>query len=215
MLLLLLTALAADVPTLDDVLASTERHFPTVIAAVAEADATTADLVGARGAFDPRLTSALSAGVVGKDQLITSSTISVPTTLWGMDLAVGHHLGTGTFKSWEGDATGPSGELAFDLALPLLAGGFTDSDRTALVVSATRNAEALARVEARRIEAATGLVLPAETLETAETVGDFWQAVQRGRPQTAPRARQPGVQSAPVAPPTAGPDGVGADKDHH
>ena len=74
-----------------------------------------------------------------------------------------------------------------------------------------------------RIEAATGLALPAETLETAETVGDFWQAVQRGRPQTAPRAWQPGVQSAPVAPPTAGPDGVGADKartlldvlDHH
>ena len=57
-----------------------------------------------------------------------------------------------------------------------------------------------------RIEAATGLALPAETLETAETVGDFWQAVQRGRPQTAPRAWQPGVQSAPVASPTAGPD---------
>ncbi len=74
-----------------------------------------------------------------------------------------------------------------------------------------------------RIEAATGLVLPAETLETAETVGDFWQAVQRGRPQTVPRAVRPGVQSAPVASPTAGPDGVGADKartllevlDHH
>jgi hypothetical protein len=71
-----------------------------------------------------------------------------------MDVAVGHQLGTGTFKTWEGDGTGPSGELTFDLALPLLSGGFTDSDRTALIVSVTRRAEAEARVEARRIEAA-------------------------------------------------------------
>ncbi len=74
-----------------------------------------------------------------------------------------------------------------------------------------------------RIEAATGLALPAETLETAETVGDFWQAVQRGRPQTAARPAVPGVQAASAAPPTVGPDGVHPDQartllevlDHH
>lgn len=187
MWLFLLTALASEVPTLDAVLASTERHFPTVVAAVADAEAATADLLGARGAFDPRLTSALSAGVVGKDQLVTSSTISVPTTLWGMDLAVGHHLGTGTFKSWEGDGTGPSGELAFDLALPLLAGGFTDSDRTALVVSATRRAEAEARVEARRIEAARAArdawykwLGAGEKLRIATSAADVAQRVAAG-----------------------------------
>ena len=74
-----------------------------------------------------------------------------------------------------------------------------------------------------RIEAATGLALPADTLEIAETVGDFWQAVQRGRPQMAPRAAQPSVQAVPVAPPSSGPDGKRADQartllevlDHH
>ncbi|MDO8904641.1 AMP-binding protein [Hydrogenophaga sp.] len=36
-----------------------------------------------------------------------------------------------------------------------------------------------------RIEAATGLTLPEDTLETAETVEDLWRAVQRGRTWTA------------------------------
>ena len=74
-----------------------------------------------------------------------------------------------------------------------------------------------------RIEAATGLALPAETLGDRRNRGRFLA----GRPARAPadgaESGQPGVQSAPVAPPTAGPDGVGADKartlldvfDHH
>lgn len=42
--------------------------------------------------------------------------------------------------------------------------------------------DSLSRMELLlRIEAATGLGLPEDTLETAETLADLWQAVQRGR----------------------------------
>lgn len=46
-----------------------------------------------------------------------------------------------------------------------------------------------------RIEAATGLALPENTLETAETVGDLWQAVQRGAVRAADGER---AQDAPA-----------------
>jgi len=60
-----------------------------------------------------------------------------------------------------------------------------------------------------RIEAATGLALPEDTLETAETVEDLWRAVQRGRTRTAtgqslPEAPAP---SGSPAPPFANMDG--------
>ena len=55
-----------------------------------------------------------------------------------------------------------------------------------------------------RIEAATGLGLPEDTLEIAETVADLWQAVQRGRARPMPaspvaRAR-PAADTAAVRP---------------
>src|SRR5690606_1450413 len=56
-----------------------------------------------------------------------------------------------------------------------------------------------------RIEAATGLALPEDTLETAETVEDLWRAGQRGRTRTAsgqslPEAPAPsGSSASPIA----------------
>jgi 1-acyl-sn-glycerol-3-phosphate acyltransferase len=52
-----------------------------------------------------------------------------------------------------------------------------------------------------RIEAATGVALPEDTLETAETVKDLWHAVQRGRTLTT------AAQSPPEAPAPAGSSG--------
>jgi outer membrane protein TolC len=93
--------------------------------------------------------------VLPERQLVATTSLLQPTALWGIDLAVGHQLGTGSFKPYEeGDKTGDAGELTFDLAVPLLAGGFTDSDRTALAVGMARGREADARLEQRRVESA-------------------------------------------------------------
>jgi len=50
-----------------------------------------------------------------------------------------------------------------------------------------------------RIEAATGLGLPDDTLETAERVADLWQAVQRGRARPTLDHATPRVRAADVA----------------
>ncbi|HEX5738784.1 MAG TPA: AMP-binding protein, partial [Hydrogenophaga sp.] len=60
-----------------------------------------------------------------------------------------------------------------------------------------------------RIESATGLALPEDTLETAETVEDLWRAVQRGRTRTEggqslTDAPAPSGSSAPPLPSPAG-----------
>ncbi len=142
-------------PTLDEVLLSADRHFPTILAATANLDAASGDRLSAGGAFDPRLQSGLEAGVYGKDTLVTRTSLTQATPAWGLDLIVGHQLGTGSFKPWDlGDETVDAGELTVDLALPLLSGGFTDSERTAIRVAIAREAEARARLELRRVEVA-------------------------------------------------------------
>jgi len=65
--------------------------------------------------------------------------------------------------------------------------------------------DSLSRMELLlRIEAASGLSLPEDTLETAETLADLWQAVQRGRcrpsaPIAVPPMADPGVASSAPA----------------
>jgi 1-acyl-sn-glycerol-3-phosphate acyltransferase len=70
--------------------------------------------------------------------------------------------------------------------------------------------DSLARMELLlRIEAAAAVALPEDTLQSAETVADLWQAVQRGRarPDATP-ARAAGL-ALPTPPPTPSAAGVG------
>jgi 1-acyl-sn-glycerol-3-phosphate acyltransferase len=68
--------------------------------------------------------------------------------------------------------------------------------------------DSLSRMELLlRIEAATGLGLPEDTLETAETVADLWQAVQRGR--TRPSREYPAARTRTADELTPSPAGSG------
>ncbi len=68
--------------------------------------------------------------------------------------------------------------------------------------------DSLSRMELLlRIEAATGLGLPENTLEIAETVGDLWQAVQRGRMR--PSLETPVARARPSASATPAHPGYG------
>ncbi|MDP1690669.1 MAG: AMP-binding protein, partial [Burkholderiaceae bacterium] len=65
--------------------------------------------------------------------------------------------------------------------------------------------DSLARMELLlRIEAAAGVALPEDTLQSAETLADLWQAVQRGQARPASRVPASAAWSSPP-PPAAAP----------
>lgn len=55
-----------------------------------------------------------------------------------------------------------------------------------------------------RLEAAAGVALPEDTLATAETVAELWQAVQRGRARAPAHALPPAERAPPPVPPPSG-----------
>lgn len=155
MLLLAGLALAAEpTPTLDDVLASVERHYPLLRAEEARLAAAQGLRLGASGIFDP----SLAVGGYGKigpyEQGVVDASVSQATPLYGLSLDVGYRLGLGTFASYDGALdTLDAGAVYADLRLPLLKGGLTDEARTDLTVARLEVDAALAKVDTKRVEA--------------------------------------------------------------
>ena len=133
-LLLLALPLAAEPLWLEEVLGSVERHYPPLLAALAERDIADADLVAALGKFD------FSLGVrADTDQFgfYPNERFAVvaeqPTQLWGGSFYGGWRLGRGRYPSYEGkQQTNSEGQYFGGFKLPLFRDREIDEKRADL-----------------------------------------------------------------------------------
>lgn len=107
---------------LDEVLRSTDAHFPLVAAARADQRARAARLESARGAFDLSLA---ATGDVHADGYYDGHSgdvaLSQPLPLFGAQLSAGYRYGGGAYPSYEGGRlTNDEGEARIGLRLPVL-----------------------------------------------------------------------------------------------
>ncbi len=148
-----LVAAFAGEPTLDEVLASVDAHFPLLVAAEAELAAAEGALLASRGWFDPVL-GASAGGALGRyEQVWGSAAVGARTSAWGLGLDAGWTLGVGDFPEYaQAKETLERGELFLDARLPLLKGGLTDEGRTEVALSRAEVAEAEAKLTGKRID---------------------------------------------------------------
>lgn len=121
--------------TPDEVLQSVERHHPTVAAALARESAARAEVMAARGGFDPQLRvyGALRGGGY-YDLLRLDAEVRQPTPLWGAELWAGYRRGQGSqdrYPTYYSDETLDGGELRAGLSVPLWRDGPLDARRAA------------------------------------------------------------------------------------
>lgn len=140
---------------LEDVLASVERHFPLVLAALTEVAAAEGRLLQARGGFDTRLTSKVKIDAEGfYESERFDLGLEQPTPLWGATFGGGYRLGTGDFADYDGgDQTNDSGEVRLGVTLPLLQNRRIDSRRVAEWQALIDRGRAEPLVAEKRLEA--------------------------------------------------------------
>jgi len=116
---------------LEDVVASTEAHFPLLQALQAERVAREEELRAARGHFDLQLSVTSDARTQGFYENFTGdASLEQPTRLWGSRLFGGYRYSDGDFPSYEGDRlSDEGGEVRVGVAVPLLRGGQIDALR--------------------------------------------------------------------------------------
>ena len=160
---------------LDDVLSSAARHHPRVQAALARVEVAEQELLGARGAFDPRVSAAASIRAGGYyDLRRVNVEVAQPTSVWGSEIWAGYRYGRGVndgqyYPSYYSDETLPGGEIRAGIRVPLWRNGPLDQPR-----AGRRLAEAgLRQAEATR--AYTRLAVQQKASEA------YWKWVAAGR----------------------------------
>lgn len=144
---------------LSDVLSSAQAHHPTIAAVLAKERQAQADLLAARGGFDPQLR------IEGKlrhggyyDLGRASVTVRQPTPLWGTEVWGSYRLGQGwqedRFPSYYADETLDRGELRAGLRVPLWRDGPLDERRAKLERGALKLRAASSQSEASRLSIA-------------------------------------------------------------
>lgn len=120
--------------SLADVLESVERHYPPLIAALAERDIADAELLQALGKFDLTLRAGVQSdqfGYYSNERFYTG--FEQPTQAWGSSFYGGYRVGRGTFAPYDGKLqTRTEGEWAGGLKLPLWRDRALDEKRAAL-----------------------------------------------------------------------------------
>lgn len=156
---------------LDEVLASVERHFPTLLALRREREARVGDLRAARGRFDLALEAEGDWAAEGFYESQSGRVgFDAPTRLWGLRLRGGYRVGQGRVPSYDGGRlTDDGGEVSVGIDLPLLQGGPTDPNRTAI---------GLADVDLKRVEPAIQIEW-LDRVREASTV--YWSWVATGK----------------------------------
>ena len=154
LLALVAGAAPGDTLTLEQVLASAERHHPLVLASLADARAAEGEATAARGAFDPAVKLRGSATPLGGYANGTvDAVVEAPTPLWGTSLLAGYRAGFGTFPAYDGDReTEPYGELRAGLSVPLLRNGPIDRRRATIERTALGRRLAALAVDQQRLE---------------------------------------------------------------
>ena len=130
------------------VLRQADLLHPTVVAASADVDSASADLLAAEGIFDPTLRA--RGDVEGGNYLAgtADAAADVLTPLWGTRVEGGWRMGVGDFPIYDGKKkTNDFGEFRLGVSVPLLRDGAIDSRRATL---AKLRIEQQARQEALR-----------------------------------------------------------------
>ena len=120
---------------LDDVLASTKKHFPELKAAFYEVEKAQAAYLSAQGRFDPMLhVYNRSTPLGGYQNNYVNNEIIIPTLFNGLTLFTGYRLGQGDFQIWDQyHLTNSSGEFKAGFDIPLLRNSMIDENRAQLV----------------------------------------------------------------------------------
>ncbi len=139
---------------LEEVLASVERHHPSLQALEGRVRAAEGGRLAAEGGFDPVLT-ARGFGSAGYYRYArTDATVSLPTPLWGASFFAGWRLGRSLEASdfpdyYRYDETLDGGELRAGVTVPILRDGAIDA-RRAGIARAERAVEAAEHERAAR-----------------------------------------------------------------
>ncbi len=141
---------------LDRVLDATLAHHPALKGEMQERVAADADLLSARGAFDPSIKGeGLSYTTGGYSGTYGGAYIEQPLELFGSRVFGGYRLGDGTFPIYENYyETNDGGEAQAGVEIPLLRDGPTDRRRTQIGRSQAGLQIADAMVEQRRVDLA-------------------------------------------------------------
>jgi outer membrane protein TolC len=120
--------------TIEEVLASVERNYPPLLAALQERVLADADVLSAEGQFDLRLRSGFTAETWGfYDTRRFSTGVEQPLQWQGCTVSSGYRLGTGNFADYDGkNLTQNSGEVFGSARMPLLRDRDIDSRRATL-----------------------------------------------------------------------------------
>jgi cobalt-zinc-cadmium efflux system outer membrane protein len=150
----LIAAAFADDLGLDRVLSSVEQHHPALLAELQRVASAEADVLSARGAFDPTLKEKTTWTPVGDYPSVRNQAwVEAPTALYGATLSAGHDVGIGKFPDYKGDyETGDLGEVWAQVDVPLLKDGPIDRRRQTVRRANLEITNAEAGVLARRLE---------------------------------------------------------------
>lgn len=170
-----------------DVIVSVERHHPTIAEAVAREDAARAEVMAARGGFDPQLR---AYGALRRGGYYDLTRLDVelrqPTPLWGAEVWAGYRRGAGEqdrYPTYYSDQTLEGGEIRAGVSVPLWRNGPLDSRRAAreralFGADAAEESRRATELELRRaglsaywewVATGRGLAVAARLLELAQT----------------------------------------------
>ncbi len=135
-LLLAASGVRAQPLTPAEVIASTDRHHPRVQAAMMREEVAEAELMAARGGFDPYLSAYGALRTGGYYELRRLDVeLRQPTPIWGAEVYAGYRIGRDVgendYPTYYDDQTLSEGELRAGLVVPLWQNGPLDARRAA------------------------------------------------------------------------------------
>jgi cobalt-zinc-cadmium efflux system outer membrane protein len=141
---------------LDQVVNATLAHHPSLHGEMQERVAADADLLSARGAFDPSIKGdGFNYAAGGYSGTYGSAFVEQPLELYGSRVMGGYRIGNGTFPVYDDwYETNSSGEAFLGVEVPLLRDGPTDRRRAQIGRSEAGIKIADAIIEQRRVELA-------------------------------------------------------------
>lgn len=146
----------AEMLTIEQVLSATLEHHPSLKGEMQERVAADADLLSARGAFDPSIKGeGLSYATGGYTGNYGGAYVEQPLEFYGSKIVGGYRIGDGTFPIYDNYyETNSQGEAQFGVEVPILRDGPIDRRRANIGRSVAGQAIADSMVELRRIELA-------------------------------------------------------------
>ena len=120
--------------SLEEVLASVERHYPPLRAALQDLPIAEADYLAAQGRFDLVLRSIIDSNNFGYyESRRFDLWAEQPTTLWGATFFSGYQVSGGSFPDYDGKfQTNGAGEYRAGMRLPLMRDRAVDGRRADL-----------------------------------------------------------------------------------